>query len=1349
MDHFLLESQVSLPGPSQPTPVVVYKHLATSMRFVFVHIPGPQATATIIVPTVVKDSRGLPHTLEHLVFCGSKNYPNRGYLDSLANRCLSTGTNAYTTEDYTGYTIATAGCDGMAEILPVFLDHVLHPTLRDDQFVTEVYHVDGEGKQQGVVFSEMAARENSEADLLDLGLRRLLYPTSQTYYYECGGLTPEIPKMTNEDIRQYHQKFYHPSNMTIVVAGDGLQPERIFDTLIQQQILLNDTITASNGGAEELFDIIQEMDISKGREDAPIMLCQQQQNQDANNSSNGGLVSRTIHFPSADEEVGSIGYGWLGPGTFDIRSMVALDILFRYLHETSASPFSQAFVERRNPLASHVDFDVKGCIDTSLLLLFSGVPIRKKASGKQKDDDSDDEEKDDKEEDEDISGSEDEDEDEEGDSDEEDEEEEDGKEVHGKDTQEESQDLFAEGFFHSHVHQVLKDFVYNGLSSDPTEMSRIIARHRTKIFESIEDDPHEAATSYLVPDILAYAYLEKDKKNQPAAIGTRSSIFSILDELETMEPQFWRDLAKKWLLDAAMVEVFMVPDSRLGKVIKATVSQKHEELLKELGEDGLKQQDVMVQEAVEANKVNMTPEIIATMPAIPDASKVPTIPITSRYEPTGVEVKDDARPFKLVQVVKTNTFFTHVKLCLPLTHLDEDLRPYLVLFQELIFQSSCAIPKSVVGEDGLEEIVFEHLDYQSVVTLVSNTFVSHEAAVGFGNDIFACSWLSELFVLACSAERTKFQQQCELLLQVLMFTQFTEDRVLTVAKNLVTQIMELKRDGGDMLAMISTRMTTPVRGYEVLTGYCKQAYNTTTSADLLTQARLKYPAQLESTTPVLGNDMAISVFRQEPFLKRVVQELKQKTDQAPKILKKLERIQQALLLSMSDIMMNSTRNGNMAAAVGFAQIGVPLGFGANNAAADTEGVAAAPVTEFETNDPVHMLAEVWDRTHDLYQATSGLSFHSKTPTAMSTNASSKKRKPSEPFHQQQDQPGLRILKDEVEATIKASHLTLEDEGSNGCHATVTLNQVNGHAHSGPGSIGISPFPFPRTPYRPLAIMTATDTILETKRETTPVAPNSVLIPMKSITSSYLVSLVPCDIVFHPSTATPECILDQFATLLLCEILSRSEGPLYSAIRGQGYAYGCSISVYLWTAQMAFEVREAMDPVKAYDAFLEIIAKMDTDWEEIVGGQFEMETAMASQAYQTCMERATAGGALSWVLRGAVRGYTSLAELIRSNDYLYKVGVPDLKRVYRKYFKQFLNGREGLTTVLLTPPSPSESIKSHFLQYGIDFKEATLQDFEIEPAFDFVSHNTPSSSKIVSPVDTTPASPRSPSISSLN
>lgn len=42
------------------------------------------------------DDDGLPHTLEHLIFLGSEQYPYKGVLDLLANRCLASGTNAWT-----------------------------------------------------------------------------------------------------------------------------------------------------------------------------------------------------------------------------------------------------------------------------------------------------------------------------------------------------------------------------------------------------------------------------------------------------------------------------------------------------------------------------------------------------------------------------------------------------------------------------------------------------------------------------------------------------------------------------------------------------------------------------------------------------------------------------------------------------------------------------------------------------------------------------------------------------------------------------------------------------------------------------------------------------------------------------------------------------------------------------------------------------------------------------------------------------------------------------------------------------------------------------------------------------
>ncbi|KAJ1535814.1 hypothetical protein HK096_001651 [Nowakowskiella sp. JEL0078] len=139
---FTLESSAELPLPQKNSKILVFKHTTLSFRIAFAEVQGPLCTGTIVVPTASEDDRGLPHTLEteHLIFCGSKRFPIKGYLDSLvgvviliiltslmfrkANRCLSTGTNAYTTEDHTGYTISTAGSEGLINILPGWRIHI-------------------------------------------------------------------------------------------------------------------------------------------------------------------------------------------------------------------------------------------------------------------------------------------------------------------------------------------------------------------------------------------------------------------------------------------------------------------------------------------------------------------------------------------------------------------------------------------------------------------------------------------------------------------------------------------------------------------------------------------------------------------------------------------------------------------------------------------------------------------------------------------------------------------------------------------------------------------------------------------------------------------------------------------------------------------------------------------------------------------------------------------------------------------------------------------------------------------------------------------------------------------------
>jgi Zn-dependent M16 (insulinase) family peptidase len=108
----------------------------------------------------------------------------------------------------------------MVNILPTFLDHVLFPTMKDryrfqtyhpfsSVFTTEIYHLDSDGKHQGVVYNEMKARENTEMDLLDLALRRLLFLNSTTYSVESGGKTSEIKNLENQECIDFHKQFYN------------------------------------------------------------------------------------------------------------------------------------------------------------------------------------------------------------------------------------------------------------------------------------------------------------------------------------------------------------------------------------------------------------------------------------------------------------------------------------------------------------------------------------------------------------------------------------------------------------------------------------------------------------------------------------------------------------------------------------------------------------------------------------------------------------------------------------------------------------------------------------------------------------------------------------------------------------------------------------------------------------------------------------------------------------------------------------------------------------------------------------------------------------------------------------
>ncbi len=186
-----------------------------------------------MVATEAFDDFGLPHTLEHLVFLGSRRYPFKGVLDVLANRCFAQGTNASTDTDHTTYTLETAGSEGFLHLLPIYVDHILFPTLTDDAFLTEVHHVNGNGEDAGVVYCEMQGRQNGAEIMAHRRLHELVYgpPSKCSYASETGGTLEQIRLITPDMVRAYHAAYYTAANLCVIVTGSGISAEAVFEAL--------------------------------------------------------------------------------------------------------------------------------------------------------------------------------------------------------------------------------------------------------------------------------------------------------------------------------------------------------------------------------------------------------------------------------------------------------------------------------------------------------------------------------------------------------------------------------------------------------------------------------------------------------------------------------------------------------------------------------------------------------------------------------------------------------------------------------------------------------------------------------------------------------------------------------------------------------------------------------------------------------------------------------------------------------------------------------------------------------------------------------------------------------------
>lgn len=186
---------------------------------------------------------------------------------------------------------------------------------------------------QSVVYSEMQGRENLQGDLMDLQMRRLLYPEGDGYRYETGGMMKALRVLTAERIRQFHRDMYQPKNIRLVLIGE-----------VDHTNLLN------------ILDKFEDSIIDKVPAfDAPFKRPWVESNRTPPLSK---TVVDTVEFPEEDESTGEIQIGFLGPESMDDTAETAINTLLYYLAGSSVSVLVNTLVEKEH-LASMVYFWVK------------------------------------------------------------------------------------------------------------------------------------------------------------------------------------------------------------------------------------------------------------------------------------------------------------------------------------------------------------------------------------------------------------------------------------------------------------------------------------------------------------------------------------------------------------------------------------------------------------------------------------------------------------------------------------------------------------------------------------------------------------------------------------------------------------------------------------------------------------------------------------------------------------------------------------------------------------------------------------------------------------------------------
>ncbi len=186
--------------------------LSNGASIIVVPLKDTQSLTTMIMYPVgsryeSQKMRGVSHYIEHLMFKGTKKRKNTLALTREIDR-LGAEYNAFTGKEYTGYYIKTD-----ASYTPIALD------ILSDMLFQSTFDPKEMEREKTVIVEEIKMYRDNPLMNIDNLFEEVLYQDCPLGY-DIAGTEKHVLGYKRDDVLSYRDTYYHPSQMTIVLAGN-------------------------------------------------------------------------------------------------------------------------------------------------------------------------------------------------------------------------------------------------------------------------------------------------------------------------------------------------------------------------------------------------------------------------------------------------------------------------------------------------------------------------------------------------------------------------------------------------------------------------------------------------------------------------------------------------------------------------------------------------------------------------------------------------------------------------------------------------------------------------------------------------------------------------------------------------------------------------------------------------------------------------------------------------------------------------------------------------------------------------------------------------------------------------